>query len=99
MYYVYVLKSEKTGDYYKGYTLNLRKRLEEHNGGVTESTKTGVPWNLVYYEAFTNKRAARKEELFLKSGKGRERLKYLLDDLESGQDGNALVSKTSSRKG
>jgi hypothetical protein len=39
------------------------------------------PWRLVYYEAFLSKTDARREELFLKSGKGRERIKYLLQDV------------------
>ena len=98
MYYIYILKSEKTGDLYKGLTLDLRKRLKEHNDGITKSTKTGIPWVLIYYEAFKSKKDARREELFLKTGKGRERLKYLFTNLESGQDGNARVSKTRVRK-
>jgi len=32
----------------------------------------------VYYEAFNNKTDARREELFLKTGKGKERVQYLL---------------------
>jgi hypothetical protein len=32
-YYVYVLRSEKDGKFYVGYTNNVRKRLEQHNSG------------------------------------------------------------------
>jgi hypothetical protein len=32
----------------------------------------------IYYEAFSNKEDASREEMFLKSGKGRERIKWLL---------------------
>jgi len=32
----------------------------------------------VYYQAFLNKKDAQTEEKFLKTGRGRERLKYLL---------------------
>lgn len=78
MYYVYVLRSESTGDLYKGFTSDLRRRIDEHNRGVTQTTKVNGPWKLIYYEGFENETDARKEELFLKSGKGRDRLKYLL---------------------
>jgi len=78
MYYVYILKSEKTGKLYKGLTSDLKRRLNEHNNREEKSTKNGAPWKLIYYEAFSNKTDARREELFLKSGKGKERIKYLL---------------------
>ena len=80
MYYVYILLSSKNGKLYKGLTKDLRRRVAEHNSGQEKSTKNGVPWTLIYYEAFANKTDARREELFLKSGKGRERLKILLEN-------------------
>lgn len=80
MYYVYVLKSSKNGDLYKGFSTDLKRRLEEHNAGTITSTKSGVPWKLIYYEAFANESDARKEEIFLKTGRGRDRLHYLLDN-------------------
>jgi putative endonuclease len=78
MQYVYILKSTITGELYKGSTSDLKQRFKEHNQGKTTSTKTGKPWILVYYEAFSNKKDARREELFLKTGKGRERIQFLL---------------------
>ena len=78
MYYVYLLKSEKTGAIYKGSTEDLKGRFLGHNDGKVKSTKGGRPWKLLYYEAFAEKKHARKEEIFLKSGKGRERIKWLL---------------------
>ena len=78
MYYVYILQSIKTGKLYKGSTEDLRERFTEHNRRKVRATRMGVPWRLVYYESFVNKTDARREELFLKSGKGRERIKYLL---------------------
>ena len=78
MYFVYIIKSLKTGKLYKGYTQNLKNRIKEHNLGTVISTKSNAPWHLIYYEVFLNKTDALREELFLKSGKGRERIKYLL---------------------
>lgn len=79
MYYVYILFSKKTKKLYKGYTVDLKKRLIEHNRKQVKSTMSGVPWKLLYYECFVSKEDARKEELFLKTGKGRDRVKYLLE--------------------
>ena len=77
MYYVYILKSQITGKLYKGSCQDLKIRVKYHNAGKVKSTKSGKPWKLIYYEAFENKTDALREELFLKSGKGYERVKYL----------------------
>ena len=78
MYYVYVLKSDINGKLYKGSTADLRNRVEEHNFGKVWSTKSATPWRLLYYEGFLDKKVALIVERFLKSGKGKERLKWLL---------------------
>ena len=76
MFYVYILKSKSNGLLYKGFTGDLKKRIKEHNNGHSAFTKNKGPWKLIYYEAFISKRDALREELFLKSGKGKERIKY-----------------------
>ena len=80
MFYVYILKNEKNGRLYKGFTSDLRTRLKAHNSGFSTFTKNKGPWKLLYYEAFISKRDALREELFLKSGKGKERIKYLFSE-------------------
>ncbi len=80
MFYVYILSSEKCKRLYKGLTSDLQRRVREHNSGHVSSTKGYQPWTLVYYEAFTNKKDAEIEERFLKSGKGRQRLQFLLQN-------------------
>ena len=77
MYYVYILYSEKLNKKYIGSTSSLRQRLKEHNLGKSTFSNKGKPWKLMYYEAFLNKNDALKEERFLKTGKGRERIKFL----------------------
>ncbi len=64
-----------------GSTSNLKERVERHNSGKSNFTSKGIPWKLIYYEAFISEKDARIEEKFLKSGKGRERLKYILQNL------------------
>ena len=79
MYYVYIIFSEKLKKKYIGSTSNLKARFKEHNSGESIYTAKGIPWKLIYYEAFSSKKDAIREEKFLKSGKGRERIKYLLE--------------------
>ena len=75
MYYVYAIKSLEHDRVYVGFTSNLDTRLREHNNGKTKSTKYYRPWTLLYSEEFTSRAAARKREIELKSGAGKEFLK------------------------
>ena len=79
MYYVYLLKSKRNGEYYIGSTDNLKRRFYQHNKGLNKSTKRYLPWQLVYYEAFPAKVLAEKREQKLKRyGKGLVELKKRL---------------------
>ncbi len=78
MYYTYILQSMRNGDFYTGYTNDLRKRLREHNEKRSSYTKGRGPYQLVYYEACLNPNDARSRELYLKSGKGKRFLKSRL---------------------
>jgi len=71
MYYIYILKSSKSKILYYGYTVNLKKRLLEHNSGTSIFTKGHLPWKLVWYCAFENIKKAKDFELYLKSGSGK----------------------------
>lgn len=79
-YYVYVLKSRKDGKLYIGKTTNLVKRIKKHNNGEVPATKERRPLILVFYEAFNNKTDAGRDELFFKTGYGREVLKEKLEN-------------------
>lgn len=79
MFYVYVLKSLKNERLYTGSTNNLERRLHEHNIGQTKYTKKAGPFELIYKEAYNTSLEAKKRERFLKTGKGRELLKNILD--------------------
>ena len=78
MFYVYILKSDKDGKLYIGYSNNLQKRFKEHNLGLVESTKSRMPLHLIYYEAYTSKEDATKREHNLKTGQQRELLRNRL---------------------
>ena len=79
-YFVYVIKSSKDERLYKGMTKNLQERIRQHNRGNTKSTRAYRPWTLVHKEEYPSRAEARKRELYLKSGIGREFLKELLKD-------------------
>jgi len=66
MFYVYLLRSRTHGQYYVGYTNDLKKRLYSHNKEVNQATKAYAPWDLVYYEAYMTSQAARNRERILK---------------------------------
>ena len=76
-WYVYVLKSVKTNEFYKGLTNNLERRLQEHIAGKEETTRKMLPLKLIYVEICSSRREARAIEKFLKSGFGREILKEI----------------------
>ena len=78
MYYVYILQSEKSGQWYTGSTNDLRKRLSQHNLGQSTWTKRGIPWRLIYYEASLEESDAKERETYLKSGPGKAYLKKRL---------------------
>lgn len=50
--YMYILKCNNDS-YYTGSTIDLEKRLKEHNAGLgSNHTKKYLPVELVYYEVF-----------------------------------------------
>ena len=74
---VYILFSETKNNFYVGSSRKNEAigRLKEHNAGRIKSTKSGLPWIIVYEEQHLNYTNARKRELFLKSGVGRKWIK------------------------
>ena len=79
MFFVYIIKSTIDNRLYKGFTTDLERRIKEHNSGKNKSTSPYKPWNLVYFEKFTDRIEARKREKYFKTGIGREYLKNKLD--------------------
>ncbi|MFQ6023417.1 MAG: GIY-YIG nuclease family protein [Acidiferrobacterales bacterium] len=80
MYYTYVLQSQKDGNLYVGYTMDLRKRVLAHNSGRISSTRYRSPFRLVYYEACRVQSDALRREKYLKTAYGKRYLKNRLTD-------------------
>ncbi len=78
MYFVYILRSNKTGAFYKGHYSNIENRLAQHNAGETQSTKAGIPWQIVYVEEFNTHEEAIKREKYFKTAAGRRFIKFTL---------------------
>ena len=83
MFSVYALRSVTTGRLYTGFTSDLEWRLAQHNRGITKSTKNRGPWELVHEEQFARRAAAMRRERYLKTGRGREKLKQILGAREA----------------
>ena len=76
MFFVYVLISESKGRrFYVGLTINVEKRVAEHNAKGTKSTKGYIPWKLFFFESFNTRKEAREREKYYKSGSGKELIK------------------------
>ena len=84
MYYTYILRSEKDGNFYVGFTRDLKQRFEQHEKGNVDSTKERRPLKLVYYEACTNREDATNREKHLKTHYGRMFLKKRLKSYFTG---------------
>ena len=86
MHYVYVLKTVSEERFYVGITADLRRRLAEHNAGLSRYTAKYRPWKLIYYEAYMSESLARKRETKLKNhAKGFQELKKrILDEKGEG---------------
>jgi putative endonuclease len=70
-WYVYVLESVRDGQRYVGFTMDLRRRYEEHNAGKSFATAPRRPLVLIYYEACRSRDDAKRREEYLKTTGGR----------------------------
>ena len=77
-FYTYVLVCGD-GKLYIGSTVNLRRRISEHEAGKVTATSHRLPVRLDYYEACRSEIAARSREKQLKTGFGR---RYLVNRLK-----------------
>jgi len=83
-YYIYVLQFKNNKGLYKGYTKNLKLRLERHRKGEVVSTKNKGTFKLIYFEACLNQQDATHREKYLKTYLGRMFLKNRLKSYLTG---------------
>ena len=77
-YFVYILQSEKDGKFYIGSSQNVEKRLAFHNAGLQRSTRNRIPFRIVLVETVPSKKEALVREKQIKSYKGGEAFKKLI---------------------
>ena len=75
MYTVFVLNSEGYDRIYVGMSNDADKRLDQHNRGENKSTKAYLPWVKIHEEAYDTRPEARKREKYLKSYRGRQKIR------------------------
>lgn len=87
MHFVYVLFSLKDHKLYIGFSDDIEKRVAQHMMGKVTATKHRLPLQLIYYEAYIDKRDAKGREKFLKGGSGhkylKKQLKHHFDNVHS----------------
>jgi len=71
MFYTYILQSAVDGNFYTGYTKDLKLRFEQHRNGQVESTRDRRPLKLIYYEACLKQEDALKREHYFKTYNGK----------------------------
>ncbi|PBQ33667.1 endonuclease [Sphingobacteriaceae bacterium] len=78
MHFVYVIFSQNTNKFYIGETPDVLTRLAFHNdiGKNTNSTKSGIPWEIFWFLEVGDRSLARRIETHLKKMKSK---KYLED--------------------
>ena len=65
--FVYVLLSRsKPRRTYVGWTVDLERRVAQHNDGTGARTTRGGTWLLIYAERYRTRNAAMRREVFLK---------------------------------
>ena len=82
-YFVYVLQNAD-GRLYIGFTASLTKRVRQHQEDKGGWTCGRGPWELVYYETFTDRIEAMRRERNLKRGKPNQELRIRLGQNTSG---------------
>jgi putative endonuclease len=80
-HYVYILRSLKDSKYYIGETHDVEARLLFHNSGRQRSTKNRIPFVLILVEQFETRDAALAREKQIKSWKGGNAFKLLVNEM------------------
>ena len=83
VYFVYVIYNPENNKIYIGQTLDLKKRLEQHNDHSFKKFTSRYPgnWNLVHKELFSSRKEVVLREKQLKSFRGREFIRLKINNI------------------
>ncbi|MGZ3998804.1 MAG: GIY-YIG nuclease family protein [Flavisolibacter sp.] len=81
MYYIYILKSETSGNFYIGYSEDPFRRVIEHNRSLHNTyTSKHRPWYLIaVFECSSTQAEAVRIERYIKRQKSKTLLERLID--------------------
>jgi putative endonuclease len=79
-FHVYVLELEGKQRFYIGYTQNLENRLRQHLSGETHSLRGHKILRVAHVEEFSTRTEAMARERYLKTYRGRSKLRTLIGD-------------------
>ena len=82
-YFVYILQSQSDSSFYTGLTIDIERRIKEHNSGHSIYSSKHRPWKLVYSEILPTLQDARKREKYLKSAAGRKFRDKILSSVDT----------------
>ncbi|MFM2306750.1 MAG: hypothetical protein RLZZ367_1419 [Bacteroidota bacterium] len=96
-YYVYILYSEKSGQFYKGQTSDITDRLSRHNSGFEKATARYAPWKLIWYTTKQSREQALSLEQKIKNLSRERTIQFILKYQEevAGPDELLLVKQLS----
>ncbi|MEN9337962.1 MAG: hypothetical protein RIQ41_276 [Candidatus Parcubacteria bacterium] len=80
MAFVYILQDKITGKHYTGSCLELSKRIKRHKNHTGGATTSQGDWELICVKEFQEIQEARKMERLLKSYKGGNSFKKVLEE-------------------
>ncbi|MBI4973159.1 GIY-YIG nuclease family protein [Candidatus Roizmanbacteria bacterium] len=83
-WYVYIVQC-KDGSLYTGITLDVVRRVKEHNEDDAKGAKSlrgKRPVKLVYFEEYNNQSEARKREAGIKNWKREYKLKLIMKGMD-----------------
>ena len=78
--YVYIIQSTSTSRYYIGFSIDVIRRINEHNTNQVYATRRRGPWEIRYYQEYPNLTIARKVENRLKKFKNRHIIERIIID-------------------
>ena len=79
-FFVYILKSEKSGRHYIGSSSDPDKRLKRHNTNGVVSTRNKGPWKIVFTQEFKTNVEARQIENKHKKLKRKDIIDRIISD-------------------
>jgi putative endonuclease len=84
MYYFYVLRFDKNGKLYYGYSNDLKRRIRDHKIEKSGFVYRNGNFKLIYYETYLDRKDAQESERYFKTGHGREILRSKLKNYFGG---------------